>query len=223
MPTRLLVQPDDDVLPVVSAINDAKHSIDLCIFKLKHDDLESALAAAVERGVAVRALVAHASSEKQRLRRKLEHHLLDIGVAVSRTDDDLLRYHGKMMIVDERLLFVLGYNFTVRDIEESRSLGVIIEEPEIVSEAVRLFEADFERRTYASVPGSLVVSPLNSRAALLSLIEGAEKRLLIYDEKLSDDLMRKAIAKRAFCRCRRSGNRQDEEGNRWCSSRAYRH
>ena len=41
--------------------------------------------------------------------------LLAAGVTVSRTADDLVRYHGKMMIVDGKMLHVYGFNFTGLD------------------------------------------------------------------------------------------------------------
>ncbi len=48
---------------------------------------------------------------------------------MSRTADDLVRYHGKMMIVDGRMLHVYGFNFTALDIDKSRSFGVDHQEP----------------------------------------------------------------------------------------------
>jgi cardiolipin synthase A/B len=195
---QLLVQPDDGAGPVLEAIESAKADIDVYIFRLAHREVESALRDAVRRGVTVRALVAHANGGGKEAVRKLEQRLLDIGASVSRTDDDLLRYHGKMMIVDQSKLLVLGYNFTRKDIDDSRSLGVVTERPELVREALRLFEADCERRTYVPTVASFLVSPLNSRAGLLALIEGARKTLRIYDSRLSDNMMLRAIERRAL-------------------------
>jgi phosphatidylserine/phosphatidylglycerophosphate/cardiolipin synthase-like enzyme len=195
---QLLVQPDDGAEPVLEAIAGAKANIDVYIFRLAHRELEAALRDAVGRGVTVRALVAHTNGGGKESVRKLEQRLLDIGAAVSRTDDDLLRYHGKMMIIDQSKLLVLGYNFTRKDIDDSRSLGVVTERPELVREALRLFEADCERRTYVPTVASFLVSPLNSRAGLLALIEGARKTLRIYDSRLSDNRMLEAIELRAL-------------------------
>ena len=52
----------------------------------------------------VRALIAHTNRGGEKSLRKLELRLLDAGVTVARTADDLPRYHGKMMIVDDTLL-----------------------------------------------------------------------------------------------------------------------
>jgi phosphatidylserine/phosphatidylglycerophosphate/cardiolipin synthase-like enzyme len=103
-----------------------------------------------------------------------------------------------MMIVDARALFVLGYNFTKKDIDKSRSLGVAIDDDgELVTEARRLFDCDFDRKPYSPELDRLVVSPLNSRSRLMSLIDGATTQLLIYDARLTDSVMQRAIEKRA--------------------------
>ena len=99
-PLRLIVEPDDGIGPVIAAINKAKTSIDIGIFRLDRRDIESALGAAATRGVIVRTLVAHTNRGGDKQLRKLEHDLLKTGVSVRRTDDDLPRYHNKMMIVD---------------------------------------------------------------------------------------------------------------------------
>jgi phosphatidylserine/phosphatidylglycerophosphate/cardiolipin synthase-like enzyme len=195
---RLLVQPDDGVAPLLEAIEGASESIDMYIFRLTYPAVEKAIADAIRRGVVVRTLIAHLNGSGDEALRKLESRLLGIGATVSRTDEDLLRYHGKMMIVDRRTLYVLGYNFNRKDIDRSRSLGVATDQPDLMEEGLRLFQADFDRKTYTPALDTFVVSPLNSRVVLLRLIEGAEKQLLIYDSRLSDNQMQRAIERRAL-------------------------
>jgi cardiolipin synthase A/B len=193
---KLIVQPDDGVAPVVTGIKHARRSIDVLIFRLDRAEIARALEAAVARGVHVRALTAHTNRGGNKSLRKLEMRLLEAGVTVSRTADDLVRYHGKMMIVDGRLLHVYGFNFTGLDIESSRSFGVITKNKKLVAEAMKLFAADFDRQPY--VPGyeRFIVSPENSRERLAAFLKGARKQLLIYDPKVSDDAMLKIITER---------------------------
>jgi phosphatidylserine/phosphatidylglycerophosphate/cardiolipin synthase-like enzyme len=186
---KLIVQPDDGVAPVLTAIKQAKKSIDILIFRLDRSDLARALEAAVARGVVVRALTAHTNRGGEKHLRRLEMHLLEQGVTVSRTADDLVRYHGKMMIVDGRILHVYGFNFTTLDIEKSRSFGVVSRNRRLVQEATKLFTADFDRQPYTSGFKRLVVSPENSRERLADFLKGARRELLIYDPGLTDDGM----------------------------------
>jgi phosphatidylserine/phosphatidylglycerophosphate/cardiolipin synthase-like enzyme len=195
---KLLVQPEDGPAPVLEAIEMAERGIDMYVFRLTYPKLERAIADAVARGVAVRALIAHINGSGEASLRELESRLLGIGVTVSRTDEDLLRYHGKMMIVDDSVLYVLGYNFTRRDIERSRSLGLVTSQKDLVAEAKRLFDADFDRKTYTPKLETFLVSPLNSRASLLELLESAQERLLIYDSRLTDNMMQRVLERRAL-------------------------
>jgi cardiolipin synthase len=195
---KLLVQPEDGAAPVLDAVEKADRAIDMYVFRLAYPKLERALADAVARGVAVRALIAHVNGSGEDSLRELESRLLGIGVTVSRTDEDLLRYHGKMMIVDESVLYVLGYNFTRRDIDRSRSLGLVTDQKDLVAEGKRLFDADFDRKTYTPKRDTFLVSPLNSRASLLELLESAERQLLIYDSRLTDNMMQRVLERRAL-------------------------
>jgi phosphatidylserine/phosphatidylglycerophosphate/cardiolipin synthase-like enzyme len=137
----------------------------------------------------VRALTAHTNRGGEKSLRKLELQLLEGGVTVSRTADDLVRYHGKMMIVDGRILHLYGFNFTALDIGKSRSFGVITMNYRLVQEAAKLFEADFNRQPYSAGYERFVVSPENARDRLARFIRGARRQLLIYDPKVTDDAM----------------------------------
>jgi cardiolipin synthase A/B len=193
---KLIVQPDAGITPITTAIKQAKKSIDVLIFRLDRHEIARALAAAVARGVRVRALTAHTNRGGTKSLRKLEMELLEAGVTVSRTADDLVRYHGKMMIVDGKLLHVYGFNFTALDIFKSRSFGIISKNVKLVAEANKLFMADFDRLPYTPGYERFVVSPENARARLARFIRGARKQLLIYDPQVSDDGMLRVIAER---------------------------
>lgn len=193
---KLIIQPDAGVAPVISAIKQARKTIDILIFRLDRHEITRALEAANARGVRVRALTAHQNRGGTKSLRKLEMELLEGGVTVSRTADDLVRYHGKMMIVDGRYLHVYGFNFTALDIAKSRSFGVISKNKKLVAEAVKLFEADFERQPYTSGSERLIVSPDNARDRLAKFLKGARRELLIYDPKVSDDAMLRIITDR---------------------------
>lgn len=186
---ELIVQPDDGLEPIVEAVKAAERRIDILIFRFDRGSLEKALEDAVDRGVAVRALIAHTNRGGEGRLRKLELRLLERGVTVSRTADDLARYHGKMLIVDDTL-YVLGFNFTKLDIDRSRSFGLITKNKTLLAAAEALYEADITRQPYTpDCTDDFVVSPECSRAALTKFIKSAEKQLLIYDQKLSDRMI----------------------------------
>ena len=173
----------------------AKRTIDIVIFRFDRTELEEALEAAVARGVVVRALIAHTNRGGESQLRKLEMRLLKAGAIVSRTADDLPRYHGKMMIADSEL-YVFGFNYTKLDIEKSRSFGLMTRDKKLVKEAAALYEADTVRQPYVPSHERLVVSPETSRVRLSKFIKGAKKQLLIYDAKVTDNAIQKLLQER---------------------------
>jgi phosphatidylserine/phosphatidylglycerophosphate/cardiolipin synthase-like enzyme len=195
-PMKLLIQPNDGITALLSGIRSARKSIEIVIFRFDRAEIEAALKAAVDRGVKVSALIAYTNRGGEINLRKLEMRLLAMGVAVSRTADDLVRYHDKFMIIDRRLLYVLSFNFTHLDIDYSRGFGIVIRNAKLIHEAVKLFEADSKRNHYTPALNTFIVSPANARKLLVAFIRKAKKELLIYDPKIADSEMLRALGER---------------------------
>lgn len=162
-----IVQPAEGVAPLVAALGRAAKTIDVIIFRLDLKEVEKALETAVGRGV-----------------------------TVSRTAENLVRYHGKLLIVDREELHVYGFNYTAADLR-SRSFGIVTRERRMVQEALRLFEADATRQEFEPLVDGFVVSPENAREQLATFIKHAKKSLAIYDPKLTDTPMLRLLQLRA--------------------------
>ena len=186
---KLWVLPDDGLAPLLKAIDSAQSYIDILIFRFDRADVEAALGRAVARGVVVRALVAHANKAGADGLRRLEQRLLAAGVSVARTADDLVRYHGKLMIVDRRQLYLFAFNFTALDTERTRSFAIVTGNRSLVQESMRLFEADSKRHPYTPRARTLVVSPESARKRLSAFLRAAKSEILIYDPVVSDPAM----------------------------------
>ena len=193
---ELIVVPEDGLTPLIAAIKKAHKEIAVTVFRFDLRELQKALESAVTRGVKVHALIAHTTGGGAKRLRKLELDLLAAGVTVSRTDDDLIRYHNKMLLIDRERLYTLAFNFSRLDVEKSRSLAVGTKNKTIVSEAIKLFEADSTRKPYTAECDRLLVSPENARTGLAKFIRSAKKELLIYDMKVSDRQMIKLLQDR---------------------------
>jgi cardiolipin synthase A/B len=190
---QVIIQPRDGIEPLLAGINQAQESVEIVIYRLDRLEIEQALVEAAARGLVVHALITYTNKEDLKEIKKLEKRLTERRVRVTRTPEDLVRYHSKVMIVDRKRLFLLTFNFTFLDIHHSRSFGVVTEDPRLVGEAVRLFEADMLNLRAAVEIERFVVSPINAREKLTEFILGAKKQLLIYDGKLSDALMIKHL------------------------------
>jgi phosphatidylserine/phosphatidylglycerophosphate/cardiolipin synthase-like enzyme len=194
---KLIIEPADGVAPLLAAIKGAKTRVEIAIFRFDRTDVENALKAAAARGVKVTALIAFTNRGGEQRLRKLEQRFLDAGIIVARTSDDLIRYHDKFILIDRRVLYVLSFNFTHLDVDHSRGFGIVSTRADWVNEAARLFRADCTRSKYRPKTDTFVVSPANARTALETFVKGAKKQLLIYDPKISDTVMVRALQARA--------------------------
>ena len=194
---QVIVQPRDGIEPLLNGIRQAMRSVEIIIYRCDRLEIETALIEACARGVNVHALITYTNKEDLKGIKKLEQRLLIAGIRVTRTADDLIRYHTKMMIIDRQTLFLLTFNFTFLDIHHSRSFGVITTAPQLVKQAIALFEADTLQVVPPLEADDFVISPLNARQKLGDYIQGAQRQLLIYDGKLSDPQMIRLLEERA--------------------------
>jgi len=186
---KLIINPSDGVTPILSAIKDAKKTIEIAIFRFDRKDIEAALKAAAARGVRVTALIASVNRGGEQNLRTLELRFLEAGIIVARTAHDLTRYHNKYMVIDERVLWVFSTNLTHLDIDHSRGFGISTTRAGWVGEARHLFHADCTRTKYVPKSDTFIVSPANARKSLGTFLQRAKKQLLIYDPKISDKEM----------------------------------
>lgn len=194
---KLIIQPAHGTGPLIKAIKKAKKTIEIVIFRFEDPEIERALMDAVSRGVFVHALIAFTNRGGEKSLRKLEMRFLEKGITVARTANDLIRYHGKLLLIDRKELWIFAYNFTHLDMERSRSFGICTRNTGLVQEAARLFECDTQRQPYKPQSQKFVVSPNNARQRLSAFLKGAKRELLIYDVRISDASMLRILEERA--------------------------
>jgi phosphatidylserine/phosphatidylglycerophosphate/cardiolipin synthase-like enzyme len=102
--------------------------------------------------------------------------------------------HQKTITVDRATSAIMTLNLAAKDYPTSRDFAVITGNAADVAAIVATFEADFTNTAIHPPAGeNLVWSPANSRSALLGLIGGASKSLLISQEEFSDTGMANAV------------------------------
>ncbi|HWC77397.1 MAG TPA: phospholipase D-like domain-containing protein [Blastocatellia bacterium] len=196
----LIIQPGDSFFPIVDAIDSARLTLRLTIFRMDDPVVRGALSRAVARGVAVRALVAPASKGWTRRNKRLVEDLSRLGVDVRTPNavrERVKRYHYKVMMVDNAQSMILTFNPTQKNLHYARDFGLLVRDPNITTELNRLFDADWHGSPFKPDDLPLVISPHNSRTKLISLLESAQRSIRILDAKVEDQqvmglLMRKA-------------------------------
>ena len=182
----LFVLPDDGAAVVLDELARAERTIDIAVYLLTSDDVVASLDAAVERGIRVRVLLEPDPYGGFGDVEADAAHLRALGVEVRFSGKDVRFGHIKTFVVDDRVALVTSLNLTNAALTANRELGVISTEPDVVSTAVTLFEADWSSAAFDD-PGALVISPLNSRETVERLIASAESTIDVYAEVIRDE------------------------------------
>jgi phosphatidylserine/phosphatidylglycerophosphate/cardiolipin synthase-like enzyme len=198
----LIIQPGDSFFPIVDAIDSARHTIKMTIFRMDDPIVLNALSHAVTRRVSVQALVAPASKGWTKRNKRLVDDLSKIGVDVrtpKAAGEKVKRYHYKVLMVDDSQALILTFNPTQKNLHYARDFGVVVRDQKITTELNRLFDSDWKGASFKAEPTPLVISPLNSRKKLIRLLNSAQRTIRILDAKLEDHqvmglLMRKAAS-----------------------------
>jgi len=192
---QFVSEPDDGVAPLLSLIGAAQHELDGEIYLLSDPAIEAALGAAATRGVRVRIIL-----ERQPYGgdtgspREAYSYLTSHGVRVVWGGPAFRFTHAKVLVADEARAWVGTMNWTPTSFMRNRDFAAVVDDPTVVRSTVALFDADWAGLPVNTLAPSLVVSPLNARAAITGLIEGAGYTIDVYAEVITDPQMVQALA-----------------------------
>ncbi|WP_045227265.1 phospholipase D-like domain-containing protein [Methyloterricola oryzae] len=152
---NLLVSPVNSAKQLVELYQKARKSLDVYTELLGNQVLESELAAAAQRGVAVRLIapvkVNGATDEVQDLQTKSLSALAATGVAVHvsgpEESADLPYMHARAAVVDGREAYLGSISLSPSSLGSNREVGVILRQVTVVRQLKNQFESDYQTRT----------------------------------------------------------------------------
>ena len=176
--TRILVQPDDGVLPLLQLISDAQHSVYIKQFTFTHPQLlQGRHRRAPRRPRRARDAQSAPFIGRPRQRRPFAE-LQAAGVKVEWANPAFAVTHEKSMVIDDRLALVATFNFAEKYLTETRDYGLVTDQPVEVAQIRDCFIADWERKPFHPRPGSaLLWSNQNSRGMMSAFIDSARHTL----------------------------------------------
>ena len=185
----------------ILGIDSAKQSIEMENYHLTDLAVAQSLANAQGRGVKVRLILdAHAlTGATAQAALKI---LSDGGVVVQPSSPAFSITHSKVMVVDREVGYVTTINLT-RTTKDTRDLGVVFEDKQVIEDIETIFEADWKNANTKGMEtpevksNALVISPVNSRQKLVELITSAQKAIATTVENLGDMAIRDALAETA--------------------------
>ena len=186
---RLVLPAAERKTALLDVIGAAQRRLVLSLFRCDDFSILDALAAALDRGCEVEAIVTtRAKGGKKRLK-KLWAALEDMGAVVTRFADPVVKYHAKYLVADEATAVVTTLNPTRKCFTRTWDAVLITQDTSVVRGLLTLFRNDAAGVPMLSrrpVGRRLIVGPERSRAEIRSLIAGAQRSIRILDHKLSD-------------------------------------
>jgi len=193
--SSVFVEPRAGDGPVISLLSSAKRSIRLEVYELTDSGIFNALAEARKRHVLVQVILEHHPDGGDRFARIADDQLRSAGIAVRWANEAAFTYtHEKAVDIDNRVAGIFTFNLSYSAFSSNREFGVIDRNPSDAKEIGAIFQADWTR-TRAKIPtGDLVVSPVNARSRITSLIESARHTLDLYEEEMDDRSIESKLA-----------------------------
>jgi cardiolipin synthase len=194
--------PESGPQPILDAINGAKQEIDLEIYQMNDPTVTQALIDAAKRGVKVRVMLEPKTvggNTYKAVSANLAAHGIDVQATPPQFDSSHNVDHAKFMVVDNKdMLFGTGNldssGLGRGDKYNNRDFWTNDSRPETVSEAGQLFNADWNRQPTTGIDfKNMVVTPDNADGKILGLIDGAQKRLYVYNQELFDPTVNQHI------------------------------
>lgn len=186
---KLVLDPTERKAALLGVIGAAKRRLILSLFRCDDFSVLDALAAALERGCEVEAvLTKRAKGGKKRLK-KLWGALEEMGAVVTRYADPVVKYHAKYLVADDTTAIITTLNPTLKCFTRTWDAVLITQDPAVVKGLLTLFKADTAGVSLPSrrpLSRRLIVGPERSRAEMRALICGARHSIRILDHKLSD-------------------------------------
>jgi cardiolipin synthase len=184
---RVFIEPAARRQAMLEIIAGARERLVLSLFRCNDFTVLDALAAALERGVKVEAiLTARAKGGKKRLR-KLWETLEAMGAVVHRYGDPVVKYHAKYLVADDGPAVIASLNLTRKCFNTTCDALVVTYDPAVVAGLRDLMAADRQSRPAPdSLPDRLIVGPERARRQFTAILEQARSSIQLIDAKLSD-------------------------------------
>ena len=180
----LVVEPDQGMGAVYQAIPAARASIDLVMYELEDTTAVNDLIQAKDRGVSVRVILdqAYAKSQNGSAYATLAAHGVDVHWSSTQVDIT----HQKTLIVDSDAALVMTGNMTSQYYASTRDFILADTDARDVAAIEAVFDSDFSNTAVQASRGDDLIWSPGSAAALVALIQGAKKKLLVENEEMSD-------------------------------------
>lgn len=201
---QAIVEPNAGESPVVDAIEAAKKSVWMEMYILSDTKVIYALEDAASHGVDVRVMLEPNPLGTSPPTKTMDE-LQAAGVKVEDSDPSFALTHEKGMVIDGTTAYIMTSNFSRAGLGgysssssyNDRDYGIVDTIPQDVQTVAAIFQADWNRSSVQINDPNLVVSPVNSRNDLTTLLNSAKSSILIESEEMDDSSIEQTLVNAA--------------------------
>ncbi len=198
----VFVEPDAGDSNITNAILNAQKSVWVEMYLLSDRNVLRALEESAHKGIDVRVMLEMHPFGGGGSPQKTLDQLLAAGAKAQPSDPDFTLTHEKGMIIDGTTAYIMTSNFTRaalggtsggRSGTTNREYDIVDNNAQDVQAVIAIFNADWNHTTAQYNDSNLVVSPVNSRNALTTLIGSAHSTILLAGEEMKDSGIEQAL------------------------------
>ena len=186
---RIFIEPADRREAMLKIIGGTRRRLVLSLFRCNDYGVLDALAAALERGVKVEAILTKRAKGGKKPLKKLWAALEEMGALVHWYADPVVKYHAKYLVADSKVALIATLNPTTKCFTRTWDFVYTTDERQLVRSVSTLFALDAANQSVLPkhrITNRLIIGPEGARARMHALIAGAQKSVSILDHKLSD-------------------------------------
>ena len=190
METRLIVEPDDGLEPIMGVIALTRKTLLIKQFTFTEPNLLQAVIDAKNRGVHVQVMLNPTRSTGEHDNDETFRTFEKEGIAIQWTNPAFQVTHEKSLVSDETQALISSFNFAPKYFSKTRDYGILTYNPSLVREIIACFEADWKREPFAPNPElPLIWSVGDSRQRLADFISLAEQTLEVQHIKYVEGIL----------------------------------
>jgi cardiolipin synthase len=159
------------------------------LFRCNDYGILDALAAALDRGVAVEAILTKRAKGGKKPLKKLWEALEEMGALVHWYGDAVVKYHAKYLVADGAIALIATLNPTTKCFTRTFDFVYTTSDEALVRSVSTLFALDAAGERVGPrhrLTDRLIVGPEGSRPHMRKLIASARQSVRVLDHKLSD-------------------------------------
>ena len=194
---EILTTPDKKVLDrILSMIEQSKKQVFIEVYILTEKRIVQALRDAKKRGVDVRVVLEKNVFGATSINSKAFKILEGAGVLVTYDNSKLYNFvHTKLLIIDDTYIITTG-NLSYSSFTTNREFYIIGKNAMDLKTLEKIFLADFGGREISESTSNLVISPVDSRKKIETLLESAKKDIFLYAENFWDESILAILSKK---------------------------